>query len=53
MEHRITAGRYTMGCEYVVADHFNIVGLRIAGVSYGRSMACMSVDLSACIWDRW
>ena len=24
-----------------VADHFNIVGLRIAGVSYGRSMACM------------
>ena len=23
-----------------VADHFNIAGLRIAGVSYGRSMAC-------------
>jgi len=27
--------------EDTVADHFNIVGLRIAGVSYGRSMACM------------
>ena len=25
---------------HLVADHFNIVGLRIAGVSYGRSLAC-------------
>ena len=25
----------------IVADHFNIAGLRIAGVNYGRSMACM------------
>ena len=24
-----------------VADHFNIVGLRTAGVSSGRSMACI------------
>ena len=27
-------------CKHSVADHFNIVGLRIAGVSYGQSVAC-------------
>ena len=37
----------------IVADHFNIVGLRTAGVSYGRSMAC-NVSWSVSVYsDRW